>query len=592
MDNTRQDANRVMALLEPDGHLTWVGTSAPRNEPSTRWSGGRPGRLHQRRALHGRARHRRVRRPAGPLDRRPEWFWDAVVELPRHPVRRRRTTQVLDTSDGIPWATLVHRRHAQPGRRLRRPLGRRDARRRRPSCWEGEDGEVRALDLRRAAPPGRRPGRAAAASGASARATPSASSCRWSPRRRGRVHGGRQARRDLPADLLRLRRRGHRRAPGRRRRQGARHRRRLPAAGPVGADARHRRRRGRPRSARSRRSSSCPGSAGWRLDAATVGGVATSPCPARDAGRPSRSPTVPVDSEHPLFIAYTSGTTGRPKGSVHVHGGFTVKVAEEVAFQFDCRPGDRLFWFADFGWIMGPWEIIGALANGATVCLYEGAPDFPEPDRLWAYVERHEVTDPRHQPDADPGADGPRRRARSGATTCRRCASSAPPASRGTRTRGAGTSRWSAAAAARSSTSPAAPRSAPASCRPTPSRTITPMTPRRPGAGHGRRRVRRRRPAGAGRGRRAGVHQAVAGHDPGPVARTRSATSRRTGAAGPTCGSTATGRRSRTASGSCTAAATTRSRSPASGSARPRSSPRWCRTPRSPRPRPSACPTR
>ncbi len=109
-------------------------------------------------------------------------------------------------------------------------------------------------------------------------------------------------------------------------------------------------------------------------------------------GAPEQVATVALPAETPLFIAYTSGTTGKPKGSVHVHGGFTVKIAEEVAFQFDCGPGDRLFWFADFGWIMGPWEVVGTLANGATLCLYEGAPDFPDVDRLWAYLAAHRVT--------------------------------------------------------------------------------------------------------------------------------------------------------------------------------------------------------
>jgi acetyl-CoA synthetase len=106
---------------------------------------------------------------------------------------------------------------------------------------------------------------------------------------------------------------------------------------------------------------------------------------------PQRDPEQ-LDAEHPLLIAYTSGTTGRPKGAVHVHGGFLVKIAEEVAYQADCHPEDTLFWFTDMGWIMGPWEVFGTHVNGGTLLLYEGAPDFPAPDRLWSLVERHTVT--------------------------------------------------------------------------------------------------------------------------------------------------------------------------------------------------------
>ena len=102
--------------------------------------------------------------------------------------------------------------------------------------------------------------------------------------------------------------------------------------------------------------------------------------------------TPETDPETPYMIIYTSGTTGRPKGAVHVHGGFPVKGAQDLAHCFDLGPGDRLFWFTDLGWMMGPWAISGALLLGAELVLYEGAPDYPAPDRLWALVARHGVT--------------------------------------------------------------------------------------------------------------------------------------------------------------------------------------------------------
>jgi acetyl-CoA synthetase len=99
-----------------------------------------------------------------------------------------------------------------------------------------------------------------------------------------------------------------------------------------------------------------------------------------------------TDAEDPFMIAYTSGTTGTPKGSVHVHGGFLVKIASECAYQTDIHPGEVFYWFTDMGWIMGPLSMVGSHANAATMVMYEGAPDWPDPSRLWASVEKHRVT--------------------------------------------------------------------------------------------------------------------------------------------------------------------------------------------------------
>jgi len=118
-----------------------------------------------------------------------------------------------------------------------------------------------------------------------------------------------------------------------------------------------------------------------------------------DAGPPTKlggpfddAPTEHTSAEDPMMIIYTSGTTGKPKGAVHTHCGFPIKAAQDMWQGLDLHADETLFWMTDMGWMMGPWEVFGTLLLGATMMLYDGAPDFPGPDRVWSLVDRHKVT--------------------------------------------------------------------------------------------------------------------------------------------------------------------------------------------------------
>ena len=104
-------------------------------------------------------------------------------------------------------------------------------------------------------------------------------------------------------------------------------------------------------------------------------------------------PAAELDSEHPLFILYTSGTTGKPKGILHTTGGYMTGVYLTTRFVFDLRDEDTYWCTADVGWVTGhSYVVYGPLLNGATSVMYEGAPNFPDPGRLWDMCERHRVS--------------------------------------------------------------------------------------------------------------------------------------------------------------------------------------------------------
>ena len=110
------------------------------------------------------------------------------------------------------------------------------------------------------------------------------------------------------------------------------------------------------------------------------------------SNQPDECETIQMDSEDYAMIIFSSGTTGRPKGTVHTHGGALAQIVKELGYYFDVKEDDVFFWLTDIGWMMGPWMIVGVQSFGAAIVIYEGAPNYPEPDRLWELIEKQKIT--------------------------------------------------------------------------------------------------------------------------------------------------------------------------------------------------------
>lgn len=108
--------------------------------------------------------------------------------------------------------------------------------------------------------------------------------------------------------------------------------------------------------------------------------------------QPSNMRNAEMPAEAPALLVYTSGTSGQPKGTVHTHGGFPAKLSLDLGLMMDMKSSDRIIWFSDMGWLVGPLLAFGATLMGASFVLADGAPDYPDSTRMWRLIEKHRVT--------------------------------------------------------------------------------------------------------------------------------------------------------------------------------------------------------